>query len=266
LHLAGAALGAEDDTRINGLLAKLTLEQKLGQLQQLGGNAETGRPLAGQVELVRSGRIGSLLGVRGAQNTNEVQQIAVEESPAKIPTLFGFDVIHGYHTISPAPLAETSSWDPALVERSSRIAAVEASAAGVRWVFAPMVAITRDPRWGRVIEGVGEDPYLGSVMAQARVRGFQGNDFGSTGHVAASAKHSVAYSAAEAGREYNAADVPERTLREIYFPPFRAALNAGAASIMTSLNSVNGIPATANSSPSTFSMAKTRLSPLRNAV
>jgi beta-glucosidase len=244
--LAGASLRADDDARIERLMARMTVEQKLGQLQQVGGNPHTGRPLDGQVDLVRRGRIGSLIEVRGVENTNEVQRIAVEESPTRIPLLFGFDVIHGYRTIFPAPLAEASSWDPAMVQRSAQIAAEEASAAGVRRVFAPMVDITRDPRWGRVIEGVGEDPFLGSAMAKARVCGFQGNDLGSSGHVAACAKHWVAYGAAEAGREYNAADVPERTLREIYFRPFRAALNAGVASVMTSLNTVNGIPATAN--------------------
>ncbi len=238
--------GADDTARIDAMVARLSLEEKLGQLQQIGGDPKTGRPLDSQVELVRRGRLGSFLQVRGVNNTNAVQRIAIEESPSHIPILFGFDVIHGYRTIFPAPLAEASSWDPTSIELSARIAAEEASAAGVRWVFAPMIGITRDPRWGRVVEGDGEDPYLGSVMARARVRGFQGEDIGSRGHVAACAKHWVAYGAAEAGREYNAADVSERTLREIYFPPFRAALDAGVASFMTSLNTVNGIPGTAN--------------------
>ena len=151
------------EAQVDALLGRMTLEEKLGQLQQLGGDPKTGRLLDGQRDLIRRGRIGSLLNVRGARNANEVQRIAVEESPSKIPILFGFDVIHGYRTIFPIPLGEASSWDPAAVERAARIAAAEASAAGVRWVFAPMVDIARDPRWGRIAEGSGEDPYLGSV-------------------------------------------------------------------------------------------------------
>jgi beta-glucosidase len=243
---AAAASGAEEDSRIDAMLARLSLEEKLGQLQQLGGDPKSGEPKEGQLDLVRQGRIGSFLDVRGATQTNAVQRIALEQSPSKIPILFGFDVIHGYRTIFPAPLGAASSWDPAAVERSARIAAEEASAAGVRWVFAPMVDIARDPRWGRIIEGAGEDPYLGSAMARARVRGLQGDDLSAIGHVAACAKHWVAYGAAESGREYNVADVSERTLRDIYFPPFRAAREAGVATFMTALNTVNGIPATAN--------------------
>ena len=160
--------------------------------------------------------------MRGARHVNEVQRVAVEESPSKIPILFGFDVIHGYRTVFPVPLGQASSWDPAGVEHASRIAAAEASAAGVRWAFAPMVDIARDPRWGRIAEGSGEDPYLGAAMARARVHGFQGDDYGAPDRVVACAKHWVAYGAAEGGREYNTADVSERTLRAVYFPPFRA--------------------------------------------
>ena len=243
---AGSASGAEEDRRIDAMVARLSLEEKLGQLQQLGGDANSGRPREGQLDLVRQGRIGSFLQVHGAKNTNDVQRIAIEESASRIPILFGFDVIHGYRTIFPAPLGSASSWDPASAERSARIAAAEASAAGVRWVFAPMVGIARDPRWGRNVEGDGRGSVPRFGMARARVRGFQGDDLGASGHVAACAKHWVAYGAVEAGREYNAADVSERTLREIFFPPFRAAQEAGAASFMTSLNTVNGIPATAN--------------------
>jgi beta-glucosidase len=243
---AGPASSADPDRRIDAILARLSLEEKLGQLQQLGGDPKSGQFKAGQLDLVRHGRIGSFLEVRGAKHTNEVQRIALEQSTSKTPILFGFDAIHGYRTIFPAPLGAASSWDPAGVERSARIAAAEAYAAGVRWVFAPMVDIARDPRWGRIVEGSGEDPFLGSAMARARVRGFQGDDLGASGHVAACAKHWVAYGAAEAGREYDAADVSERTLRDVYFPPFRAAREAGVATFMTSLNTVNGIPATAN--------------------
>jgi beta-glucosidase len=250
--MAASAAGAqplpepEQETRISALLGRMTLAEKLGQLQQLGGDAKTGHLLDGQRDLIRQGRIGSLYEVRGARNVNELQRIAVEESPSKVPILFGFDAIHGYRTVFPIPLGEASSWDPPAVENAARIAAAEASAAGVRWVFAPMVDIARDPRWGRIAEGAGEDPFLGAAIARARVRGFQGDDFGAPHRVVACAKHWVAYGAVEAGREYNTADVSERTLRSIYFPPFRAALGAGVGTFMTALNAVDGVPATAN--------------------
>jgi beta-glucosidase len=234
------------ESRVNAVLGRLTLEQKLGQLEQLGADPKTGRLIEGQDALVRGGRIGSLFNVRGARNVNEVQRMAVEQSEAKIPILFAFDVIHGYRTVFPIPLGEASTWDPAMVERDARIAAAEASAAGVRWTFAPMIDIARDPRWGRIAEGSGEDPLLGAAMARARVRGFQGDDPGAPGHVVACAKHWVAYGAAEGGREYNAAEVSERTLREVYFPPFRSALDAGVLTFMTALNTVSGFPATAD--------------------
>ena len=183
---------ADVEARVDAILGRLTLEEKLGQLHQLGGDPKSGRSLDGQRELIRRGRIGSLLNVRGAPNANEVQRIALEESPSKIPILLGFDVLHGYRTVFPIALGQASSWDPAAVERTARIAAAEASAAEVRWVFAPMVDIARDPRWGRIAEGSGEDPYLGSVMAHAHVRGFQGPDYGAPDRVAACAKHWVA--------------------------------------------------------------------------
>jgi beta-glucosidase len=231
-----------DEARIEALLKGMTLEEKLGQLQQLGGDPKTGGLNAEQRELVRQGRIGSFLDVRGARNVNDVQRVAVEESRARIPILFGFDVIHGYRTIFPIPLGEASSWDPSGVEQSARVAAMEAAAAGVRWAFAPMVDIARDPRWGRIAEGSGEDPFLGSAMARAKVREFQGQDYGAPDRVAACVKHWVAYGAAEAGREYNAADVSERTLRTVYFPPFRAALDAGAGTFMTRRRGQRGTP------------------------
>jgi beta-glucosidase len=234
------------EARVDALLGRLTLEEKLGQLQQLDVDPESGCLLAGHTELVRRGRIGSFLNVLSARYTNDVQRIAVEQSASKIPILFGFDVIHGYRTIFPIPLGQASSWDPASVERAARIGASEASAAGVRWTFAPMVDIARDPRWGRIAEGSGEDPYLGSVMTRARVRGFQGPDYGAPDRLVACAKHWVAYGSVEAGREYNAADLSEWTLRTVYFPPFRAAPDAGVGTFMTSLDAVNGIPATAN--------------------
>ncbi len=223
----------------------MTLEEKFGQLQQLdGGGNENSRPE--HRDLVRKGLLGSTLNVRGAQRTNELQRIAVEESRLKIPLVFGFDVIHGYRTILPVPLAEASSWDPAAAEKSAAIAAAEARSAGVHWTFAPMVDIARDARWGRIVEGSGEDPYLGAAMARARVRGFQGHDYSASDKVLACAKHWVAYGAAEAGRDYNMTDMSERTLREIYFPPFKAAVNEGVGTLMSAFNNLNGVPASAN--------------------
>ena len=235
----------EVERRIDALLARMTLEEKLGQLQQLDGHAD-GRYKDEHPDLVRRGLLGSTLNVRGARNTNELQRIAVEQSRLKIPMIFGFDVIHGYRTIFPIPLGEAASWDPAGVERVAAIAAAEARAAGVHWTFAPMVDIARDARWGRIAEGSGEDPYLGSVMARARVMGFQGRDYSANDKVVACAKHWVAYGAAEGGRDYNTTEVSERTLREIYFPPFKAAVDAGVGTFMSAFNDLNGVPVSAN--------------------
>jgi beta-glucosidase len=184
--------------------------------------------------------------VRGVKNTNTVQRVAVEESRLKIPVLFGFDVIHGYRTIFPIPLGEASSWDTRSMERSASIAAKESAAAGVRWTFAPMVDIARDPRWGRIAEGAGEDSFLGSQIARARVRGFQGADYSSPDKIMACAKHWVAYGAAESGRDYNTTDISEVTLREVYFPPFKAAVDAGVGTFMSAFNDLNGVPTSAN--------------------
>ena len=184
------------EQRVNALLAQMTLEEKLGQLQQLDGESN-GNFRPEHLDLVRKGLLGSTLNVRGAQRTNQLQRVAVNESRLKIPVLFGFDVIHGYRTIFPIPLAEAGSWDPSLAERSAAVAAQEANNVGLRWTFAPMVDIARDPRWGRITEGAGEDPYLGAAFARARVRGFQGNDYGATDKILACAKHFVAYGAAE---------------------------------------------------------------------
>ena len=233
------------EARINALLARMTLEEKLGQLQQLDGEAN-GNFRPEHLQLARQGLLGSTLNVRGAQRTNELQRIAMTESRLKIPLIFGFDVIHGYRTIFPIPLGEAASWDPAAVERAAGIAAAEARAAGVHWTFAPMLDIARDPRWGRITEGSGEDPYLGSAMARARVRGFQGTDYSARDKIVACAKHWVAYGAAEAGRDYNTTEVSERTLREVYFPPFKAALDAGVGTFMSAFNDLNGIPSSAN--------------------
>ena len=233
------------EARVNALLAKMTLAEKLGQLQQLDGEG-TGDFRPEHVDLIRKGLLGSTLNVRGAKKTNQLQRIAVEESRLKIPNLFGYDVIHGYRTIFPIPLAEASSWDPGLAERTASIAAAETYASGVRWTFAPMVDIARDPRWGRITEGAGEDPFLGAAFARARVLGFQGRDYSAQGKVLACAKHWVAYGAAEGGRDYNTTDMSEQTLREIYFPPFHAAIDAGVGTLMSAFNDLNGVPTSAN--------------------
>ncbi len=245
--LPAAAQGSRTNVerRINALLARMTLEEKIGQLQQLDGEAN-GNYRSEHLELARRGSLGSTLNVRGADRSNELQRMAVEQSRLKIPLLFGFDVIHGYRTIFPIPLGEASSWDPLAVERAAAVAAREARASGVHWTFAPMVDIARDARWGRIAEGSGEDPYLGAALARARVRGFQGADYSAQDKVIACAKHWAAYGAAEAGRDYNTTDMSESSLREIYFPPFKAALDAGAATFMSAFNDLNGVPATAN--------------------
>ena len=233
-----------EEAFIDSLLARMTLEEKVGQLTQAqgpGGNTGSSDRRRG-VEAIRAGEVGSFLNVYGAERLGEWQRVAVEESRLGIPLLFAFDVIHGFRTVTPVPLAEAATWDPALVERSARLAAAEATAFGIHWTFAPMVDIARDARWGRVVEGAGEDPWLGSVMAAARVRGFQGRDLRDTTTVIATPKHFVAYGAAEGGRDYNVADISERTLHEVYLPPFHAALRAGALSVMAAFNEVAGVP------------------------
>ncbi len=232
-------------SKIDALLARMTLEEKLGQLHQVSGQWR-GELKEDQKALIRKGSVGSFLNVVGAEVTRQAQEIAMQESRLGIPLIFGLDVIHGFRTTFPIPLAEASTWDLDAVERAARIAAIEASAAGIHWTFAPMVDIARDPRWGRIAEGSGEDPHLGAMMAVARVRGFQGNDLTSSEALMACAKHFAAYGGAEAGRDYNLVDVSERTLREIYFPPFQAAIAAGVGSLMSSFNEIAGVPSTAN--------------------
>jgi beta-glucosidase len=229
---------------VDSVLALMTVEEKFGQLNQPGGPGPQTGPAerAGSETDVRAGKIGSFLSVWGAANTRSLQRVAVEESRLRIPLLFAHDVIHGFRTIFPVPLAEAASFDPDAVERSARIAAIEASAHGVMWTYAPMVDIARDPRWGRIVEGSGEDPYLGSKLAAARVRGFQGHDLSAHNALLATAKHFVAYGGAEAGRDYNTVDISDRTLHDIYLPPFRAAINAGAVSVMGAFNEIAGIP------------------------
>ncbi|MEO7659005.1 MAG: glycoside hydrolase family 3 N-terminal domain-containing protein, partial [Pyrinomonadaceae bacterium] len=236
--------GPAVERRIDLLIGKMTLAEKLGQLQQLDGEAN-GKYRPEHLEMARKGLLGSTLNVRGALMTNELQRAALE-SRLKIPMLFGFDVIHGYRTIFPVPLAESASWDLALMEQSAAIAAAEARSAGVHWTFAPMVDIARDPRWGRVIEGAGEDVFFGSLVSAARVRGFQGTNYSANNRVMATAKHWVGYGAAEGGRDYGTTDLSERSLRETYFPPFKAAVDAGVGSFMTSFNDLDGVPVTGN--------------------
>ncbi|MEM1581842.1 MAG: glycoside hydrolase family 3 N-terminal domain-containing protein [Candidatus Bathyarchaeia archaeon] len=229
------------DKRIEDLLSRMTLEEKIGQMTQYSGiTTEYER-------MIREGRIGSLLNVFGAEETNRVQKIAVEESRLGIPLIFGLDVLHGYKTIFPIPLGLASTWDPDIVKKVASIAAAEASADGIHWTFAPMVDIARDPRWGRIAEGAGEDPYLGSIMAKALVEGFQGENLSGLDTIVACPKHYVAYGGAEGGRDYNTVDISEQTLREIYMPPFKAAVKSGAGTIMSAFNDLNGVPASANS-------------------
>ncbi|MBY0478662.1 MAG: beta-glucosidase BglX [Chitinophagaceae bacterium] len=236
------------DQRVESVLKRMTLEEKIGQMNQYNGDWAATGPITkdgDKQNQIRKGMVGSMLNVTGVNHTRTLQEIAMQ-SRMKIPLLFGQDVIHGYRTTFPIPLAEAASWDIEAIERSARIAAVEVAAAGIHWTFAPMVDISRDPRWGRVMEGAGEDPYLGSIIAKARVKGFQGKGFGNTDAVMACVKHFAAYGAAVGGRDYNSVDMSMRTLYELYLPPFKAALDAGAATFMNSFNDLNGIPATGN--------------------
>jgi len=244
-----AQTSSEMNVFIEKLISKMTLEEKIGQMNQIAGDdAVTGpvNPSSSKGEDLRKGYIGSILNMDGAAKTRQLQKIVVEESRLGIPLIIGFDVIHGYKTIFPIPLAEAASWDLDIIQRSARIAATEASAVGICWTFAPMVDIARDARWGRIAEGAGEDPFYGAKVAKARVQGFQGNDLRSNTSIAACAKHFAGYGAAEGGLDYNSSDIPERTLREFYLPPFKAAAEAKAATFMNAFNNLNGIPATIN--------------------
>jgi beta-glucosidase len=263
------------EARVEKLLRQMTLDEKIGQLVQYSdtgdqpidasgdqaappaaaGGAKPGGLAAinpettahvNTMRLAATGRLGSMLNTVGQQRTNIYQHLAVEKSRLHIPLLFGADVIHGYKTIYPVPLALAASWDPQLVVDVSHLAAEEASTAGVRWFYSPMVDISRDARWGRTTEGAGEDAYLGSAMARAYIRGYQGDDLAKPGNVAASVKHFAAYGAAEAGREYNTTDMSDIRLRQDYLPPYHAAVEAGAATIMSAFNALNGVPASAN--------------------
>lgn len=236
------------DQKVDELLKKMTLEEKVGQLNQYTGDNTATGPLTinpNKQEQIKKGKIGSMLNIIGYRYTRQYQELAMQ-SRLKIPLLFGLDVIHGHKTTFPIPLAEAASWDLAAMELSARVAATEAAASGIHWTFAPMVDISRDPRWGRVMEGAGEDTYLGSRIAYARVKGFQGNKLGDLNSVMACAKHFAAYGAAVGGRDYNSVDMSDRMLWETYLPPFKACVDAGAATFMNSFNDINGIPASAN--------------------
>ena len=240
------------DQKVSLLLDQMTLEEKIGQLNQYSGfwnftgPTPEGEEVSQKIKNLKNGMVGSMLNVSGVEDVLAVQKIAVEESRLGIPLLFGFDVIHGFKTISPIPIAEAASWNLDAIQASAQVAAKEASASGINWTFAPMVDVSRDARWGRVMEGAGEDPYLGSKIARARVTGFQGEDLSSPSTIAACAKHFAGYGFVEAGRDYNTADVGTSTLHNIILPPFKAAKEAGVKTFMNSFNDLNGIPATGN--------------------
>ena len=240
------------DKKVDSLLNIMTLDEKIGQMNQYNGFWDiTGpSPKNGQAknkyQNLKNGLVGSMLNVRGVDEITALQKIAVEETRLGIPLIIGNDVIHGYKTISPIPLAEAASWDLKEIENSAKIAAIEASAAGTNWTFAPMVDISRDARWGRVMEGAGEDPFLGSLIAVARIKGFQGEDLSKHNTIAATAKHLAAYGFSESGKDYNTVDISKNTLYNIVFPPFIASINQGVKSVMNSFNELDGIPATGN--------------------
>ncbi len=240
------------EQKVDSILKLMTLEEKVGQMNQYNGFWDVTGPVPSQgnaakkYEHLRKGYVGSMLNLRGVKTVRKIQKIAVEETRLGIPLIIGFDVIHGYETLSPIPLAESASWDLEAIKTSAEVAAEEAAAAGINWTFAPMVDISRDARWGRVMEGAGEDPYLGSKIAFARVKGFQGSDLSKHNTLAACAKHFAAYGFAESGREYNTVDIGTSTLNNIVFPPFQATIDAGVRTFMNAFNELNGIPVTGN--------------------
>lgn len=232
----------EIENKVETLLHKMTLEEKLGQMNQLSP-----WDFEDLAKRVRKGEVGSILNVVNPEEVNKIQKIAVEESRLGIPLIISRDVIHGYKTIFPIPLGQAATFNPEIAEQGARIAAIEASADGIRWTFAPMIDVARDPRWGRIAESCGEDPYLNAVMGTAMIKGYQGDSLNDPTAIAACAKHFVAYGAAEGGRDYNSTFIPERVLRNVYLPPFKAAADAGCATFMTSFNDNDGVPSTANS-------------------
>lgn len=232
----------EIENKVETLLHKMTLEEKLGQMNQLSP-----WDFEDLAKRVRKGEVGSILNVVNPEEVNKIQKIAVEESRLGIPLIVSRDVIHGYKTIFPIPLGQAATFNPEVVKEGARVAAIEASADGIRWTFAPMIDVARDPRWGRIAESCGEDPYLNAVMGTAMIKGYQGDSLNDPTAIAACAKHFVAYGAAEGGRDYNSTFIPERVLRNVYLPPFKAATDAGCATFMTSFNDNDGVPSTANS-------------------
>ncbi|MEO0902345.1 MAG: glycoside hydrolase family 3 N-terminal domain-containing protein, partial [Bacteroidota bacterium] len=238
------------DQRVDALLEQMTLEEKVGQMNQYNGfwdatgPAPQGGNAAIKYEHLKKGWVGSMLNVTGTEEIRKLQKLVVEESRLGIPLLFGYDVIHGYKTLAPIPLAEAASWDMETIQKSARVAATEASAVGLNWTFAPMVDISRDPRWGRVMEGAGEDTYLGAQIAKARVKGFQGEDLSDNNTIAACAKHFAAYGFAEAGKEYNTVDIGTSTLFNTVLPTFKAAVDADVKTVMNGFNILNGVPVT----------------------
>ncbi len=232
------------NAKVTALMSRMTLAEKFGQLEMAGPDGANGTP-GSLTTLASQGKIGSVLDLVGVDQINAVQKAALQ-SRLQIPLIFGLDVIHGYKTMFPVPIGEASSWDPAAVQRDEAISASEATADGIKWTFNPMVDISRDPRWGRVVEGAGEDPFLGSAIAAAKVRGYQGSDFSAPTKMAATVKHFAGYGAPVAGREYNTVDMSDQQLRNDYLPPYKAAVDAGAATVMTAFNSLNGVPASAN--------------------
>lgn len=239
---SGPGKGNPVEKQVEALLGKMTLQEKIGQMNQLSpfGSPEE------IAEQIRNGEVGSLLNITDRAIVNQIQKIAVEESRLGIPVLMSRDVIHGYKTIFPIPLGQAATFNPQIVEESARVAAIEAAADGIRWTFAPMIDLSRDPRWGRIAESCGEDPYLSTVMGVAMIKGFQGDSLNDPTSIAACAKHFVGYGAAEGGRDYNSTSIPERQLRNVYFPPFEAAAKAGCATFMTSFNDNDGVPSTGN--------------------
>ncbi len=232
------------EQRVTELLEAMTLAEKIGQMNQL--HAGDGDPARDLGAALREGGIGSVLNVVDVEAVNELQRIAVEESRLGIPLFIGRDVIHGFRTVMPIPVGLAATWNPGVIEESARIAALEAASCGVNWTFAPMIDVTRDPRWGRIAESPGEDPYLASRFAESMVRGFQGDDLSAPGTILACAKHFAGYGASEAGRDYATTNIPENELRNVHLPPFRAAIDAGALTLMASFSDLNGVPATGN--------------------
>ena len=245
IHAAGQSAGMDRiDRRVDELISRMTVAEKIGQMTQVNAS-ET--PIPDELyEAVKAGRIGSILNQVDVDLVNEIQRLAVEESRLGIPLMVGRDVIHGFQTVQPIPLGQAAPWNPGLVQKGARAAALEAASTGVNWTFAPMIDISRDPRWGRIAESFGEDPYMTGVFGAAMVRGFQGDDFSQPGNIAACAKHFAGYGASESGRDYNTTNIPENELRNVYLPPFKAAIDAGVATLMTSFSDLDGVPASGN--------------------